>query len=201
MTQYVDRHLMPGEGVLYRSHVSFVPIISKAMSGLLLGSVLGGFTWSVTGNMSTGIVTIFTFVLLALLSCIPHILNIIGTELVITNTKVRGKRGVFSIKDDREVALEKIDRIDVDQTWWQRIMGYGDISLETVGTYDFMRYRKITDPNLLRTIFNEARRRAEEGEDSFSDYSHTIAGNSVFPKDREQPGAEDGLYFGNGFRG
>jgi putative membrane protein len=53
-------------------------------------------------------------------------------KLTITGDKLRFESGLFS-KSTRSVELVKVQDVRVDQSFWQRIFGVGDLSLETAG--------------------------------------------------------------------
>ena len=54
------------------------------------------------------------------------------TKLVILNDRLRYESGLFS-KTTRTVELAKVQDVRVDQTLSQRMLGIGDLSLETAG--------------------------------------------------------------------
>ena len=68
---------------------------------------------------------------LLIFTALRHIKRRMST-LTITGDKLRFESGLFS-KSTRSVELVKVQDVRVDQTFWQRMAGIGDLSLETAG--------------------------------------------------------------------
>jgi uncharacterized membrane protein YdbT with pleckstrin-like domain len=54
------------------------------------------------------------------------------TEIAVTNRRIIYKRGFIS-RRTIEMQMDKVESVDVDQTIWGRIFGYGDITIRGVG--------------------------------------------------------------------
>ena len=68
---------------------------------------------------------------LLIFTALRHIKRRMST-ITITGDKLRFETGLFS-KSTRSVELVKVQDVRVDQTFWQRMFGIGDLSLETAG--------------------------------------------------------------------
>lgn len=55
------------------------------------------------------------------------------TEMVCTNRRVVYKTGIISIKTE-EIKVERIESIQVKQTFWGRVFGYGNILFSGTGS-------------------------------------------------------------------
>jgi len=55
------------------------------------------------------------------------------TEFAVTDHRVIVKRGIFSLHTI-EIALDKIESVDVDQTLLGRMLGYGTVTIRGVGS-------------------------------------------------------------------
>jgi uncharacterized membrane protein YdbT with pleckstrin-like domain len=76
------------------------------------------------------------FALLALIAFIRAFLRRLGTEIVVTNHRVLYKRGLLA-RHTVEMNVSKIETVDVEQTLWGRIFGYGDVVIRgTGGTFE-----------------------------------------------------------------
>jgi len=54
------------------------------------------------------------------------------TEIAVTNLRIIYKRGFVS-RRTIEMQMDKVESVDVDQSVWGRIFGYGDITIRGVG--------------------------------------------------------------------
>lgn len=74
------------------------------------------------------------------------------TEIVVTNRRVVYKRGFIS-RFTREMNMEKIESVAVDQTLIGRLLGYGTIDIRGTGA-GFEQLRGIGEPIALRNAIN-----------------------------------------------
>jgi uncharacterized membrane protein YdbT with pleckstrin-like domain len=74
------------------------------------------------------------------------------TEIVVTNRRVVYKRGFIS-RFTREMNMEKIESVAVDQTLIGRLLGYGTIDIRGTGA-GFEQLRGIAEPIALRNAIN-----------------------------------------------
>jgi membrane protein YdbS with pleckstrin-like domain len=79
--------------------------------------------WAVWGFLLPGIWALFTLV--------RHIQRRL-VKITILGDRLRYEAGLFS-KTTRSIELVKVQDVRVDQTLWQRMVGIGDLSLETAG--------------------------------------------------------------------
>jgi uncharacterized membrane protein YdbT with pleckstrin-like domain len=70
------------------------------------------------------------------------------TEFVVTNSRFIQKDGIFNIKMT-EIPLFKIETVNFEQTFWQRILGTGSVELVGSGG-TFHRVHYIKKPQLVR---------------------------------------------------
>jgi len=54
------------------------------------------------------------------------------TEIAVTNRRIIYKRGFIS-RQTVEMQMDKVESVDVNQTVWGRIFGYGEIQIHGVG--------------------------------------------------------------------
>jgi uncharacterized membrane protein YdbT with pleckstrin-like domain len=74
------------------------------------------------------------------------------TEIVVTNRRVVYKRGFIS-RFTREMNMEKVESVAVDQTLIGRLLGYGTIDIRGTGA-GFEQLRGIAEPIALRNAIN-----------------------------------------------
>eukprot|EP01037_Dinobryon_pediforme_P001340 gene1340-1357_t len=86
---------------------------------------------------------------LALLFWVAGILHQLGTEIAVTDRRVIYKRG-FINRYTVEMNVSKIETVDVDQTFWGRVLGYGTVTVRGTGA-GIEPLRMVSDPLALRS--------------------------------------------------
>jgi len=131
---YIDKNLMDGETIIYRSQLHWIVFLWP-----VIWFVLAIFY---TGADSVGL-GVFVF-LVAILTAISSFINYSTSEFGITNKRVIAKVG-FIRRNSLEVLLNKVEGIQVDQGMLGRMLNYGSITISgTGGTKD--PFRKIVAP-------------------------------------------------------
>lgn len=77
------------------------------------------------------VLTVMTIVL-PILFILVAVINVLTTELAVTNKKVIGKTGFIS-RVSIDLPLDKLESINIDQGVIGRILGYGRVSIRGVG--------------------------------------------------------------------
>ena len=136
---FVDRNLISGETILYRTRLHWIVLLLPAFLSLLFAvpaALLLNGVIHVTGTKA-GPLDVMQWVVLC---CTLIALIILGTgvmyrsstEMAVTNKRVMMKSGFVSRKSV-EIVLSKIESITVDQTLIGRIFGYGTITVRGTG--------------------------------------------------------------------
>ena len=90
---------------------------------------------------------------------ISPIVRQLTSEFVITNKRIIMKTGLISRKTF-EMNLQKIEAVNVDQSFWGRLLGFGSVSI--VGTGGSREsFSDISKPLLFRRKFQETEITAE----------------------------------------
>jgi membrane protein YdbS with pleckstrin-like domain len=85
--------------------------------------------------------------------------NKLATELKVDDGRIRFVTGMMS-KSTRTLELDKVQDVRVDQTPMQRLLGMGDISLETAGESGRLALAAIDDPHKVADeLLNLARQK------------------------------------------
>ncbi|WP_448029046.1 PH domain-containing protein [Bradyrhizobium liaoningense] len=133
MARYIDEILQPGERVLYSTNAHWIfyfPAIVAWIVGLALFVLSRQATadWLVLLCLAgSGLVA-----LAALYWTIKGWFHRFTTETDVTNLRVVHKTG-FIKRRTFEMALDKVESVDVDQTILGRILNYGDVTIRGVG--------------------------------------------------------------------
>ncbi|WP_217427294.1 PH domain-containing protein [Pandoraea communis] len=110
MASFVENSLIPGEKVEAQATISWLSQFWYFVFAVLL--------------LMTVVVPIL-FILIA-------IINVVTTELAVTNKKVIGKAG-FIRRVSIDLPLEKLESINIEQGIIGRILGYGRVSVRGIG--------------------------------------------------------------------
>lgn len=155
---YIDDLLGRDEQVLYvgRQHIFILIGSILAELGLIVLLIAAGVASQVAfangspvvSSLSMGqIILIACLVISAfiLLSAVGDYLRWLNTEFVITNHRVVRVRGVFS-KESIDSSLDKINDLELRQSWVGRIFDFGDIEIVTASDTAVNLLRKISHP-------------------------------------------------------
>lgn len=76
------------------------------------------------------------------------------TEMACTNKRIIYKTGIISLKTE-EIKVDKIEAIQIEQTFWGRILGYGDIIFSGTGTTK-VKFCDVSNPWKIKSKIEEA---------------------------------------------
>jgi hypothetical protein len=133
MARYIDEILQPGERVLYSTNAHWIfyfPAIVAWIVALVL-FVLSRHT-AVDGLVLLCLVVSGLVALAALYWTVKGWFHRFTTETDVTNLRVVHKTG-FIKRRTFEMALDKVESVDVNQTILGRILNYGDVTINGVG--------------------------------------------------------------------
>jgi uncharacterized membrane protein YdbT with pleckstrin-like domain len=121
--------------------------------------LIGLYFFAVNNNPGWPVsVNFFLAVPLALLvwTVVRHV-KLRFTSLTLTGNKVRYETGILS-KSTRTLELSKVQDVSVRQTMVQRMLGLGDISVETAGDSAPLAMRNVDDPQEVADFILESTR-------------------------------------------
>jgi len=176
---YVEKTLASGEEVIHRANFnwtySFFPVLWFSIgAGALAMFFFIQFVAEVpfeelkVGWWSAVVAGAAGTVLL-----INHLIILMTTEIVVTTYRFVYKRGLVA-RHTKEVSLNKIEEITLEQTIWGRLLSYGKLVLRGTGV-GVIELPDLDDPIRLRRIIEDAksalredpRRRINVDEDDF----------------------------------
>jgi hypothetical protein len=153
---YIEKTLIPGEHVVYRTRLHWIVMLGHVVLGLLLvagGGLLAVYAyrhqdWPVNDlHMAEGgaVVALFLGLLVLLMGSVRR--N--ATEMAVTTRRVVVKTGVAS-RRTIEMLLNKVETIEVSEPGLGRMLGYGSITIiGTGGTSE--PFHRIAHPLEFRT--------------------------------------------------
>ncbi|MFK4511352.1 PH domain-containing protein [Bradyrhizobium daqingense] len=133
MARYIDEILQPGERVLYSTNAHWIfyfpAIVAWIVAlALLVLSRQATVDWLYLLCLGTAALV----ALAALYWTLKGWFHRFTTETDVTNLRVVHKTG-FIKRRTFEMALDKVESVDVDQTILGRILNYGDVTIRGVG--------------------------------------------------------------------
>ena len=131
---YVDKNLMEGEQVVYRTRRHWI-VFAKAMVFLALGVVLSIALWLAESESlpsNAKFIPLAAGVLIALITGLPAWIHRLTAEFAVTNKRVIVKVGWIQ-RRSLETLLTKVEGIEVIQGIAGRIFDYGTIIITGTG--------------------------------------------------------------------
>lgn len=150
MARYIDEILQPGERVLYSTNAHWIFYFPAILAwivtlALLILSRQAIVDWLVLFCLAAAAVA----ALAALYWTVKGWFHRFTTETDVTNLRVVHKTG-FIKRRTFEMALDKVESVDVDQTILGRILNYGDVTIRGVGE-GFETIKTIASPLAFRS--------------------------------------------------
>ena len=128
--RYIEEILQPGEQVLFAGTLHWI-VYLPAM--LILLPAAGALTQVRAGP--TGMSWLIAVIVFALASAVMFAsawFRRWTTEIDVTNRRIVYKTG-FIRRHTVEMNMDKVESVDVDQSFWGRILNYGDIVIRGTG--------------------------------------------------------------------
>ncbi|NOX94937.1 MAG: PH domain-containing protein [Alphaproteobacteria bacterium] len=178
---YVDKTLATGEEIVHRANFnwtySFFPVFwfslgaaSLAMFFFIQYAAEVPYEELKVGWWSAIIAGVCGSIILG-----NHIIVLVTTEIVVTTFRFVYKTGLIA-RHTKEVSLNKIEEITLEQSIWGRILGYGKLVLRGTGV-GVIELPDLDDPIHLRRVIENAksalrddqrsRRRINDDEDDY----------------------------------
>ena len=133
MGRYIDEILQPGEKVLYSTNahwIFYLPAIGAWIVAVVL--VIVSRETTVQGVILLALGAAAVVALVALYLTVKAWFHRLTTETDVTNRRVVHKTG-FIQRHTFEIALDKIESVDVDQSIFGRLLNYGNVTIMGVG--------------------------------------------------------------------
>lgn len=139
----VEDQLQPGEEILYRAHVTRISLLPW-IAALALALVGAAVAFHQTGEMAIAIAGGAVVAVLAVMILIK-LLILRSYEHILTNRRMIQQTGILR-KQSMDAPLDKVNNVEHWQTLWGRILGYGDVEIDTASEHGATRFRSISRP-------------------------------------------------------
>src|ERR1700722_13688861 len=131
---YVESNLVPGEVVVYQTRLHWIVMFGHVVVGCLLlalpGAILLYYAFAQSGLAVTTVHTMegagAALIIAGIVAIIMGMVRRNATEMAVTNRRVVIKTGLVSRKTI-EMLLNKVESIEVSETTFGRMLGYGTI--------------------------------------------------------------------------
>jgi membrane protein YdbS with pleckstrin-like domain len=153
--KYAEKQLAPGEKILYRAKYHWI-FYGRAIVLLLLSiaASAAALVFEAKGagptSSKTALYLAGALLLLSLVLFVVRGIRARADEFVVTDRRILHKIGVFA-HETRQCPLERIQDVTVDQSFWGRLLGYGDLAIETASERGQILFPTIEHPEALRT--------------------------------------------------
>ncbi len=128
---YVEKVLQPGETIVYRTTLSWAMYI-PGMLLLLAAVVFFVFTHMIFETTLWADIVSIVLIVIALFLLGQEWFERFTTEIAITDRRIIFKRG-FIRRDTIEMAVEKVESVDVNQSLLGRLFDFGDVTVRGTG--------------------------------------------------------------------
>jgi uncharacterized membrane protein YdbT with pleckstrin-like domain len=153
--------LHPGEEVLFEGHPSWRSTLRFYAAGLVLvviGVVIGAVADGVLLAILIGVVVLLIVGLVGWLQRI-------GVRYVITDERLRIRRGILS-RATQETRITRVQNVNTDQSIADRLLRIGTVDFDTAGTDDSeFRFTGVANPDRVVRAVDRAQRIAAQGDD------------------------------------
>lgn len=146
--------------------------------------VLPFFIWIIAGAISLFFFDASTALIIILIVALYPLwiyFNWVHNIWAVTNLRVIDEGGFFT-RYAKESPLDKINNIEYDQSFWGRILGYGNVDIQTAAEMGETSYEMIHHPKLLKDTITHAREesKAREVSNQAQQLAKAIAENTGF---------------------
>ena len=146
--------LHPGEQIVFEGHPSWRGVLSFYLKGLLGAIVIGAILWLAT----SAAVGIIAFVVVMALVILVGFFVRMATHYMITDQRLRIRRGILS-KRVQQTAIDRVQNVNTDQSFIDRMLRVGAVDFDTAGTDDSdFTFRGVSDPADIVTAVDRAQR-------------------------------------------
>jgi len=149
---YVERHLLPGERVLYRTRLHWVLFVKPGLvtlAGVALMALLRPvqdprWLWMIGGAVA----------LVGLLWGLVRYVEVMTSEFAVTTSRLIFKVGLIS-RYTTELLLARVESIGVQQGLLGRLLNHGDLTVTGTGGAREI-FRRVRDPIGFRNHVQQA---------------------------------------------
>jgi uncharacterized membrane protein YdbT with pleckstrin-like domain len=190
MLARVSLKLDAGEREIFEGHPSWRAILAFYLKGLALAVAAGLVVALVTrifgDDVDSGLVFVVVLVALALTVLIGFIKRV-TTTYAITDRRLHIKRGIIS-REIQQTRLERVQNVNYNQTFFQRVLQVGDVDFDTAGSGDYsFSFDGVANPEEVVQKVDEAWRHSGAGTGGLGEPGPETAPTAAQPTEPQPP--------------
>jgi uncharacterized membrane protein YdbT with pleckstrin-like domain len=148
--------LHPGEEMVFEGHPSWRSVLTFYVGGVAVVAVAAAIGGLVSG---VGIAIVAGAVVLALV-IVVGLVKRQATRYVITSERLHIRHGILS-KRTQETRIQRVQNVNTEQSFFERIMQVGTVDFDTAGTDDSeFRFVGVANPEEVVRAVDKAQRAA-----------------------------------------
>ncbi len=157
--------LHPGEEMVFDGHPSWRAVLTFYFGGAVVVAVAVAIAALVA---SAGLAIVAGVVVLALV-VLAGLIKRQATRYVITSERLHIRHGILA-KKTQETRVQRVQNVNTEQSFFQRIMQVGTVDFDTAGTDDSeFRFVGVANPeDVVRAVDSAQRAAAAEARDALS---------------------------------
>jgi uncharacterized membrane protein YdbT with pleckstrin-like domain len=150
--------LHPGEEIVFEGHPSWRSVLRFYVGGVMLIAVAAAIGALVSGT----VVAIAAGAAVLALVVLAGLIKRMATHYVITTERLHIRRGILS-KATQETRIHRVQNVNTDQSFFERLMQVGTVDFDTAGSDDSeFRFVGVSDPgNVVRAVDRAQRSSAQ----------------------------------------
>jgi uncharacterized membrane protein YdbT with pleckstrin-like domain len=148
-------HLQEGEQILYRAYPSRVPLVPP-LTLAAVAALAGLVAWNLSGQQQRWVLALAGVVVgVALLWALARYVELAANQYVLTDRRLLRLRGIVS-QSSMDSYLDKINNVEHHQTFWGRLLGYGDVEIDTASESGAEVFPRISQPLAFKRAVDAA---------------------------------------------
>jgi uncharacterized membrane protein YdbT with pleckstrin-like domain len=149
--------LHPGEEIVFEGHPSWRGVLSFYVYGVVAAVLVGIVVGVIAGPVAGSGVAVAGIAAVLL----GGLLKRIATHYVVTTQRLRIRRGILA-KKVQQTRLDRVQNVNTDQRFIDRILRVGTVDFDTAGTDDSdFTFHGIANPDEVVAAVDQALRVAE----------------------------------------
>jgi uncharacterized membrane protein YdbT with pleckstrin-like domain len=157
--------LHPGEEMVFEGHPSWRAVLTFYVGGIVVVAVAAAIAALVASTVLAVVVGVVVLALVVLVGLVKRQ----ATRYVITSERLHIRHGILS-KTTQETRVQRVQNVNTEQSFFQRIMQVGTVDFDTAGTDDSeFRFVGVANPEeVVRAVDRAQRAAAAEARDALS---------------------------------
>ena len=148
--------LHPGEEVVFEGHPSWRGLLSFYIGAVVAAAVVAVIVALITSTVVGVLVGAAVFVLALVVGFVKRM----ATTYLVTTQRLYIRRGILS-KREQQTRIDRVQNVNTDQRFRDRILRVGTVDFDTAGTDDSeFRFVGIANPGRVVSAVDRAQREA-----------------------------------------